>query len=104
MRHLALEAALLLAMIPQASTAQQKPKNDADYDIKRCAPKSPGKRVTSGGTPPAIHWRKGEKLRHSPVVVLEILASGEVSDIRLKRSSGVADIDKFALDKARRMK
>jgi len=36
--------------------------------------------------------------------VFEILESGEVSNIRLKRSSGIADIDAYALNSVRRMK
>lgn len=104
MRNLAIKVAVLLALIPQVSIAQQKPNEETDYDVKRCAPKFLGKKITSGGKPSTIHWRKGESMRHSPIVALEILESGDVANIHIKRSSGVADIDSFALDKARRMK
>jgi TonB family protein len=105
MRHLALTVAFLLVVIPPAAIAQLKPKSDPNYDIKRCAPKLLGKKVTSGGKPLTIHWRKGEKrISRSPIVALEILESGDVSNIRLKRSSGVADIDKYALDWVKQMR
>jgi hypothetical protein len=42
--------------------------------------------------------RKGEKSTgYSPIVAFEILASGDVADPFLKRSSGFANVDNFAL-------
>jgi TonB family protein len=50
----------------------------------------------------AIHFRKGEKSSgYAPLITFEILESGEVTNARVKRSSGVSDIDALALDWAR---
>jgi len=43
--------------------------------------------------------RKGEKATGlDPLITFQILESGEVTNVRLKRSSGVADIDEDALN------
>ena len=92
-------------MIPHAATAQQKPKKEPNYDLKKCALKSLSKKVAYGGKPSSIRIRKGEKSTgYSPIVAFEILESGEVSNVRLKRSSGIADIDDNALAWIRSMK
>jgi TonB family protein len=52
-----------------------------------------------------IHFRKGEKSSgYAPLITFEILESGEVTNARVKRSSGVSDIDALALDWARSAK
>jgi TonB family protein len=62
--------------------------------VQRCAPKAISR---TGAKFPESHFDKGEKYRHSPVVAYEILESGEVAHAILKRSSGVAEVDKYAL-------
>lgn len=85
---------LLLAVSTGFVTAQNKPRTDGDYDAPRCAPK-----VISGKNrkSPEFHFHRGERHRHSPVVGYEILESGEIAHAVLKRSSGVAEVDNYAL-------
>ena len=75
--------------------AQDKTKPESEYDVRKCEP-----RVTSHAPhrkPPEIHVRKGEKYTNSPVVAYQILESGEIAHAFVKRRSGVADADKYAL-------
>ena len=74
----------------------------ADYDIQRCKPKAT--REVRHHKSPQVHFHKGEKYANSPVVTFNILESGEVTNARLKRGSGVADADKYALDWVRALK
>jgi len=60
----------------------------------RCEPKVISR---SGGKSPEFHFRKGETYRKSPVVAYEILESGEIAHAVLRRSSGVAEVDNYAL-------
>ena len=99
MRHFAIASLLLVVSV--FSTAQDKAKPKSDYDIQRCAPKLIGK---SSGKSPEFHSHEGEAYRHSPVVAYEILESGEIAHPILKRSSGVAEVDNYALKWARELK
>lgn len=83
---------LLLAAI--STSAQEQPKATQSYDVKKCAPKVIRKAPFKPGP---IHFREGEKFSSSPIISFQILESGEVANAKLKRSSGVADIDSFAL-------
>ncbi len=83
-------------------SSQNTAKPAGDYDIQRCKPKAV--REVRHRKSPTIHFRKGEKYTHSPVVTFDILESGEVANLVLKRSSGVADADKYALDWVRQLK
>jgi TonB family protein len=49
------------------------------------------------GKSPDFRFRKGEKYKHSPIVGYEILESGEIAHAFVKRRSGVADLDTYAL-------
>jgi len=82
--------------------AQSSRKPQSEFDIQRCSPKVI--RQVDHSKSPEIHFRKGERYLHSPVVTLDILETGEVTNVFLKRSSGVADADKYALDWARALK
>jgi len=96
MGWLAIAAAILLAtMMPIA--AQEKPKVDQKYDVKRCTPKE----VSHAPSPKqgGIRTRKGEKSTgFSPIIAFQILESGEVIHAYVKRSSGIAGIDTYALN------
>lgn len=92
---------ILLLLLSEFGTAQEKTKPKGDYDIRRCAPKLVNK---SAHKSPDFHLRKGEKYKHSPLVAYEILESGEIADPVLKRSSGVAEVDKYALQWVREFK
>jgi TonB family protein len=87
------------AMTPSQELSQP---NQEDYPA-RCTPK-----VKSKGTPPkdsGLVMQKGEKSTgYVPLVSFEILESGEVSNVQLKRSSGFANVDKYALDGIRNTK
>lgn len=75
--------------------ALDNPKPDGKYDIQKCTPKVMSR--AEHGESPQFHFRKGEKYLHSPVVACEILESGEIAHAFLKRSSGVADLDNYAV-------
>jgi hypothetical protein len=92
-------AVLLLPALTEIGAAWDNPKSDAAYDVKRCAPKSSKERK-----PPKIQLGSGERYRNAPVVAYEILESGEIAHHTLKRSSGVADVDKYALWWVRQLK
>jgi|SRR6266496_2917375 len=63
---------------------------------EKCTPKVMHRTVGIGQ--PSIRVRKGEKSTgFSPVITFEILESGEVARAYIKRSSGIADIDQYAL-------
>jgi penicillin-binding protein 1A len=76
--------------------------SEATYDWNRCALK-----LASHGSPTntTIRVRPGEKsTKQTPVIAFEILESGEVTKAVVYRSSGIADIDNFALASIRAMR
>jgi hypothetical protein len=89
-------AAVLLVSFSGVGAAKEKPKPEGKYDVQKCTPK-----VVSHGRqsrPSRIRVRKGERSTgYSPIVVFEILESGAVANAFLKRSSGIADEDNYAL-------
>lgn len=66
----------------------------ATYDLNRCALKVISHHSPSSTT---IRTRPGEKLKQIPIVTFRVLESGEVQGVAVSRSSGVADIDSYAL-------
>ena len=92
---------LLLAASTAFGAAQDKAKPEGEYDVQRCAPKVISGR---GDKSPGFHFRQGEKYKNSPVVACEILESGEIAHAILKRSSGVAEVDRYALKCVRGLK
>jgi TonB family protein len=92
MRYLGITVLLLLVSPCRAQQDQAKPKGD--YNPQRCAPKLISK---SSARSLDLPFRKGKKYRHSPVVAFQILESGETANAILKRSSGVPEVDKYAL-------
>lgn len=79
--------------------SQDKPKETSSETKtleKRCNPvlaTSPGVKQKS------IHFRKGEKPSgFTPIVAFQIAPSGEVVNVRINRSSGIRDIDDYALN------
>jgi TonB family protein len=100
MRRLLIGAVLLPLLNLWAAVAEQPRKAEPTYDVKRCKPKVVSKKPIL--EPKAIQVRKGEKAaRYPPVIAFEILESGEVVNARVKRSSGVADRDAYALNSIR---
>ena len=82
------------------ANAPQDKREKVDLDqselIKRCRPKVV-KSVTPKQKP--IQVRKGEKsTRFTPIIAFDIPESGEVANARVKRSSGIRDIDEYALN------
>ena len=100
MRHLVIQV-LLLAVFTAFGATQDKAKPKGECDIQRCTPKVISK---ASGNSPEFHFRKGEEYKHSPVVAYEVLESGEIAHPLLKRSSGVAEVDKYALKWAQELK
>jgi hypothetical protein len=90
MRHLT--RVLLLGVFAASGAAQDKPKGE--HDSQRCTPKLVSKTDSKS---PQFHLRKGEVYRQSPIVAFEVLESGETAHAILKRKSGVAEVDKYAL-------
>src|SRR5215475_7936596 len=78
--------------------AEGKAKTPGEKVAKRCAPKIVRSVPRHTGGPTPIHFQPGEKMTRTPVIRSQILESGEVVNIRLTQSSGVADIDRIALD------
>jgi hypothetical protein len=102
MRFLSI-AAILLASISGLGAAQDKPRPDGMYDVRRCTPKvlSHARERNTFRT----FVRKGEKSTgYSPIIAFEILESGDVANEFLKRSSGYANVDNYALSWVRETK
>lgn len=89
----------LLVVVSSVGAAQDRTKAEAEY-IQRCKLKAKTHAVR--GKSPEFHFRKGEKYEHSPIIAYEILESGEIAHAFMKRSSGVADLDHYALMAANR--
>jgi TonB family protein len=89
-------AALLLG-----SSINAQDKLPPKYNAKRCAPK-----IVARPRPPKnaeVHPQEDERSTgYSPVVAFQILESGKVAALQLKRSSGYALVDKYALDSIKR--
>ena len=89
---------LLVGHQINAIPPQNRPeKHDADRSdlAKRCNPTLVKSSSPKGQS---IQVRDGEKSSGcTPIVAFEILESGNVTNIRLKRSSGMRDIDNYAL-------
>lgn len=99
-RHVISAVFLLLLLNLPVGGAQQPRKDEPKYDVKRCKPKVVSQKPVS--EPKTIQVRKGEKAaRYPPVIAFEILESGEVVNARVKRSSGIADRDAYALNSIR---
>jgi TonB family protein len=93
--------ALLVAVSTAFAAAQDKTKPEGKYDAQRCGPKL----VSRGsGKSPELHFRKEETYNNSPVVAFEILESGEITHAVLKRSSGVTEVDNYALKSVQELK
>ncbi len=87
--------AILLVTTPLG--ARQNPQAPPKpFDTKRCTPKV----VKQGDLPKDMSpfVQKGEKSTgYTPLISFEILESGKVAHARVKRSSGFAKLDKYAL-------
>src|SRR5579864_203938 len=85
---------LTMAMIVAAQDSREPPKK---YDVKRCTPtvvKHARRPKHLGG-----FAQKGEKSTgYAPLISFQVLESGEVADARVKRSSGFAHFDRYALE------
>ena len=93
---------LVFAMLPLA-TAQTNPMADQRYDAKRCKPKIVSRTTLDEAR--AIRVGNGEKpTGFDPIVAFTILESDEVIHARVKRSSGIADVDASALRTIRSLK
>jgi TonB family protein len=89
---------LILAMadhsLGQGEKKPEKSKEEKEL-IARCKSK-----LIKNGPPPEPkkwEWGKGEKYRDHPVVSYTIEEDGTVTNVKLKRASGVRKIDEYAL-------
>lgn len=74
---------------------KQTANSEATYDWNRC-----GLKLVSHGSSASTTIRVrpgGNPTKQTPVVAFEVLESGEVRNAAVRRSSGVADIDNYAL-------
>jgi TonB family protein len=86
---------LIVAIVP-AVLSQDKPSGELKYDVKRCTAKVLSHKPLPRTKSKLV--RKGEKPSgFSPIIALEILESGEVANAHVKRSSGFANLDAYAL-------
>ena len=102
MRFLSISA-VLLAGVSGLGASRDKPKPGGKYDVERCTPKvlshAPERKTSQRFV------RKGEKSTgYSPIVAFEILESGDVANAFVKRSSGFANVDNYALTWVRETK
>jgi TonB family protein len=89
-----LHPAIVKALSPD--TAQEKAGIGQNYDVKRCAPRVVSYPKISRNGP--FKTGKGEKWTNAPTIGFEILESGGVANAQIKGSSGVRNIDAYALD------
>ena len=71
-------------------------------DAQPCVPQ-----LVSGHSPRLpnqFKFRKEERYRPSPVVHYEVEPDGKVSNVKLTQSSGVKDVDDFAVDWVKKLK
>jgi hypothetical protein len=94
---------LLLFMLTVQSSPQKRQEAVPTFDVKRCTPKLFHKKPFP--KPKTLQPRKGEKATgYSPLIAFEILESGEVVNVHLKRRSGIHVQDGYALDEIRASK
>jgi len=89
---------LLIGNVKAGPPQDKQEKHDADQSelIKRCTPKIM-KRLSPKQK--SIQVRQGEKSTgFTPIIAFEIPESGKVTNVRLKRSSGIRDVDEYALN------
>jgi TonB family protein len=88
--------ALLTALLLLTPVIAQEERKDPEKYLKKCQPKV----VKHGPIPKGtdIVVRKGEKVTGAPLISFQILESGEVTNASVKRSSGLANVDRYALD------
>jgi len=99
--HSATRLLALLAFLlgkPPVALAQAKAR-DPDSNVKELIERCTPVLVTQPNVKhDSLQIRGGEKpTGFSPLVTFQIVASGEVTNVRLKRSSGFRDIDRLAL-------
>jgi TonB family protein len=83
---------LSLAIVAIAVPVQMKPTADQKYEVC-CNPTA----IANKPRPTIqVRLRKDEKWVGAPVIAYQVLESGRVVNIYVKRSSGVADLDAFA--------
>lgn len=71
-------------------------KTPAAYDFERCPVK-----IIKNGTSAALKIPPGSVIKNTPVVGFEVLESGTIRNAVLSRSSGLAEIDQYALETTR---
>jgi TonB family protein len=95
MNHRAIRALFLLTLTPHMGLAGKQRTPEAQYDVKRCAPKVAWRKPPTAMM--RIRFRNGEKWVGDPQVAFDVLESGEVVNAHVERSSGIPDLDAYAL-------
>ncbi len=87
----------VLLLVTLLAVAQQAPRRPPKDDVQRCRPKLVSRDHSSSRK--KINVKAGEKpTGYPPVIAFQILESGIVVNARVKRSSGIADRDAYALE------
>ena len=90
-----------LVMTTALAASQNPSAPEKRFDSKRCTPRV----VKQGDLPKSmgLFVQKGEKSTgYTPLISFQILESGKVANARVKRSSGFAKVDEYALESIRR--
>lgn len=93
---------MLLVLLSMAGSSPVRVEPTAQqYDVKACQPKVA--QQSSVDDRKVLRARKGDHpTGFSPIISYQILESGEVAHAQIKRSSGVAEIDSYALSSIQR--
>ena len=98
--RLSAACAAFVTILVLTCTAQNKAKPQNEAYVRGCAPRLKSTKINNGalhGSGSEIHFRNGEKYTKTPVIAYQVLESGDVVHAIVKRSSGVADVDRHAL-------
>jgi TonB family protein len=93
---------ILAGMTVHAHSGRQTPTVTQNYDLKRCQPKLVGRSFRADQI--ALHQRRKERSTGFPIIAYQILELGEIAHAQVKRSSGVSDIDSYALKSIQSMR
>jgi TonB family protein len=88
-----------VVLLVAGAPAQQSSKKPADEEVRKLKAKCKATILKRNPQkePQSFAFARGEKYKNSPVVSFSISEDGSVSNVRLKRSSGVKSIDEYAI-------
>src|SRR5260370_29691720 len=96
--------ALLLTLLVFAganhSSGQAEKKSEKNKEEKELIARCKSKLIRNGRPtkPKNWEWGKGEKYRGAPEISYSVQEDGKIANVKLKRGSGVRQIDEYALE------